>query len=53
MNTYYPYCETFDKYESAMTKEQAEAFVTQRNKCKGGHWVVHTKEEHDQNKKSK
>lgn len=39
---YYPYNESFDKYEGGMAPARAIAFVRMKNQEKGGHYVVHT-----------
>ena len=40
---YRPYNKTFDCYhDQNMQLGQAEAFIKDRNRCKGGHWVLHT-----------
>ena len=37
---YRTYNITFDTYAMPMCKHDAERFVRERNKCKGGHWVL-------------
>jgi hypothetical protein len=48
---YNPYNETFGNYarsnnEQMFCRKCAEIFVNERNKCKGGHWIL----EHEQSK---
>ena len=49
-NEYNPYNVSFERYqcqehERKMCKKCAEKFVAQRNRCKGGHWVLENKKE--------
>ena len=44
---YRPYNETFKcYYDFPLQLGQANAFIKDRNKCKGGHWVLHTEEQY-------
>ena len=44
---YYPYNETFQFYELPKAGKRAHQFIEDKNQCKGGHWVLHTKEQYD------
>lgn len=45
--TCYAYNDSFNfYYKATMTREECEEFVTRRNECKGGHWVVRRKAEY-------
>jgi hypothetical protein len=37
---YRPYNVSFDCFAMPMPEEEAKRFVEERNKCKGGHWVL-------------
>lgn len=43
---YCPYNETFGFYTLPKAGKRAQAFIDQRNVCKGGHWVLHSKEQY-------
>jgi hypothetical protein len=43
---YYPFNESFKQYGKPSTKRRAQRFVNERNTYKGGHWVLHTKEQY-------
>ena len=44
---HYPYNETFDFYGEPRAGKRAQEFVDHRNRFKGGHWVLHTKEQYE------
>lgn len=45
---YYAYNESFNRYHDLpLAGKRAEAFVNDRNQYKGGHWVLHTKEQYN------
>lgn len=44
----YPYNETFDYFgEPRMGLERAKQYIDRMNMCKGGHWVLGTKDAYD------
>lgn len=44
---YWCYNETFGFYHDVpLAGKRAENFVNRKNECKGGHWVLHTPEQH-------
>jgi len=44
---FYPYNETFPEYSEPRAGKRAKAFVDQKNREKGGIWVLHSKEQYD------
>jgi hypothetical protein len=48
-STYWPWNETFQKYhDTTLFGQEAFDFIERRNECKGGHWVLHTKQQYDE-----
>ena len=45
---YYPYNESFKYYGLPKAGKRAQQFVNRQNELKGGHWVLHTKEQYDE-----
>ncbi len=44
---WYPYNETFGFYHDLpLAGKRAKQFIDRHNDCKGGHWVLHTREQH-------
>jgi len=45
---YYPYNESFKTYGPPRAGKRAQEYVDAQNELKGGHWVIHTKEQYDE-----
>lgn len=46
---FYPYNESFNQYgEAKAGMIRAQNFCNRQNQLKGGHWVIHTKAQHDE-----
>lgn len=43
---YYPWNKTFKYYSEPKSGKRAFEFIEEQNKCKGGKWVLHNKEEY-------
>ena len=44
---FYPYNETFKYYGPPRAGKRAQEYCDEQNECFGGHWVLHTKDQHD------
>jgi hypothetical protein len=46
LTVWYPYNETFKEYGEPRCGVRAHSFIAYRNTLKGGHWVLHTREQY-------